>query len=77
MPCWAIDAFEFAFLVETALGAWLKDTFEVTGCAFLVLGLVTYIFARFCVLVLAFLTLYNLPAGALDTISWTAYIPHL
>ncbi|TFK69562.1 hypothetical protein BDN72DRAFT_607514 [Pluteus cervinus] len=36
-----------------------------------------YILARFCVLVLAFLTLHDLPADALTNISWTSYIPHI
>ncbi|TFK69563.1 hypothetical protein BDN72DRAFT_878357 [Pluteus cervinus] len=38
---------------------------------------VPYILARFCVLVLAFLTLHDLPSGALTNVSWTSYIPHL
>ncbi|TFK67052.1 hypothetical protein BDN72DRAFT_799429 [Pluteus cervinus] len=40
-------------------------------------GLIAYILARFCVLVLAFLTLNHLPPRALDSITWTSYIPHL
>ncbi|TFK59491.1 hypothetical protein BDN72DRAFT_883953 [Pluteus cervinus] len=40
-------------------------------------GPIPYILARFCVLVLAFLTLHNLPADALTNISWTSYIPHI
>ncbi|TFK59490.1 hypothetical protein BDN72DRAFT_865109 [Pluteus cervinus] len=40
-------------------------------------GPVPYILARFCVLVLAFLTLHDLPSGALTNVSWTSYIPHL
>ncbi|TFK67048.1 hypothetical protein BDN72DRAFT_771272 [Pluteus cervinus] len=38
---------------------------------------ISYILARFCVLVLAFLTLNHLPPRALDNIIWTSYIPHL
>ncbi|TFK65768.1 hypothetical protein BDN72DRAFT_179695 [Pluteus cervinus] len=41
------------------------------------LGRVPYILARFCVLVLAFLTLHNLSPDALTNVSWTSYIPHL
>ncbi|TFK60376.1 hypothetical protein BDN72DRAFT_850554, partial [Pluteus cervinus] len=42
-----------------------------------VVGPIAYILARFCVLVLAFLTLHHLPPRALDSITWTFYIPHL
>ncbi|TFK63212.1 hypothetical protein BDN72DRAFT_826831 [Pluteus cervinus] len=41
------------------------------------LGPVPYILARFCILILAFLTLHDLPHDALTNISWTSYIPHL
>ncbi|TFK61797.1 hypothetical protein BDN72DRAFT_777865 [Pluteus cervinus] len=40
-------------------------------------GPIPYILARFCILVLAFLTLNHLPPRALDSITWTFYIPHL
>ncbi|TFK60378.1 hypothetical protein BDN72DRAFT_965711 [Pluteus cervinus] len=40
-------------------------------------GPIAYILARFCLLVLAFLTLNHLPPRALDSITWTSYIPHL
>ncbi|TFK59519.1 hypothetical protein BDN72DRAFT_597042 [Pluteus cervinus] len=41
-----------------------------------ILGPMVYIIARMCLLVLAFLTLRS-PPTAFQTISWTAYIPHL
>ncbi|TFK65788.1 hypothetical protein BDN72DRAFT_180152 [Pluteus cervinus] len=41
------------------------------------LGPIPYILARFCVLILAFLALRNLPPDALKNLSWTSYIPHL
>ncbi len=41
------------------------------------LGPIPYILARFCVLVLSFLSLRNLPPDALINVSWTSYIPHL
>ncbi|TFK60388.1 hypothetical protein BDN72DRAFT_965704 [Pluteus cervinus] len=40
-------------------------------------GPIPYVLARFCLLVLAFLTLNDLPPHALDAIAWTSYIPHL
>ncbi|TFK65763.1 hypothetical protein BDN72DRAFT_824209 [Pluteus cervinus] len=41
------------------------------------LGPIPYILARFCILVLAFITLNDLPREALTNVSWTSYIPHL
>ncbi|TFK65762.1 hypothetical protein BDN72DRAFT_845142 [Pluteus cervinus] len=41
------------------------------------LGPIPYILARICVLVLAFLTLHDLPHDAFTNVSWTSYIPHL
>ncbi|TFK69596.1 hypothetical protein BDN72DRAFT_767747 [Pluteus cervinus] len=49
----------------------------VLECITLYPGCILYILARFCVLVLAFLTLHDLPLDALSNISWTTYIPHL
>ncbi|TFK63980.1 hypothetical protein BDN72DRAFT_926618 [Pluteus cervinus] len=43
----------------------------------ILLGPTVYILARMALLVLAFLTLRNPPSTALQTISWTTYIPHL
>ncbi|TFK65787.1 hypothetical protein BDN72DRAFT_180077 [Pluteus cervinus] len=40
-------------------------------------GPIPYVVARICVLVLAFLTLHDLPHSALTNVSWTSYIPHL
>ncbi|TFK61788.1 hypothetical protein BDN72DRAFT_934304 [Pluteus cervinus] len=44
---------------------------------FLAVGPISYILARFCLLALALLTLQNLPPHALDSITWTFFIPHL
>ncbi|TFK63994.1 hypothetical protein BDN72DRAFT_775221 [Pluteus cervinus] len=41
------------------------------------LGPIVYILARIAILILSFLTLRNPPSTALQTISWTMYIPHL
>jgi hypothetical protein len=38
---------------------------------------VAYVLARCLLLVLAILSLRNLPAGAYRTVNWTAFIPHL
>ncbi|TFK65790.1 hypothetical protein BDN72DRAFT_860393 [Pluteus cervinus] len=41
------------------------------------LGPIPYTLARSCILVIAFLTLHDLPAEAFTNVSWTSYIPHL
>ncbi|KAF9063170.1 hypothetical protein BDP27DRAFT_1232520 [Rhodocollybia butyracea] len=41
------------------------------------LGSVSYPLARFTLIVLAFMALKNLPYGALETVQWTALIPHI
>ncbi|TFK69570.1 hypothetical protein BDN72DRAFT_767738, partial [Pluteus cervinus] len=40
-------------------------------------GCTMYVPARFCVLILAFITLHDLPLIAFSNISWATYIPHL
>ncbi|TFK61381.1 hypothetical protein BDN72DRAFT_778272, partial [Pluteus cervinus] len=42
----------------------------------LYIGTVAYILARFCLLVLAFLSLLDLPPNGLKNVSWASYIPH-
>ncbi|TFK69567.1 hypothetical protein BDN72DRAFT_819868 [Pluteus cervinus] len=41
------------------------------------IGPIPYILARFCILILAFVTLHDLPREAFIDISWTSYIPHI
>lgn len=41
------------------------------------LGLAFYIFARLAILVVAFISLRDLPESAFQEISWSAYIPHI
>ncbi|KAK2463881.1 hypothetical protein APHAL10511_004053 [Amanita phalloides] len=45
--------------------------------SFLALGVILYIIARVCLLVLAFLALKTVPEKALLIPSWTRYIPHI
>ncbi|TFK58418.1 hypothetical protein BDN72DRAFT_782117 [Pluteus cervinus] len=65
---------------DRAKGLW-KALVSSLGYFFMLismmLGPIVYIFARMALLVLAFLTLRNPPSPALQTISWTTYIPHL
>jgi len=56
---------------------WLKKWFEkgfrivVLSCTFL------YVLARLTLLVLPFTSLRSLPHGALQTVAWTTFIPHI
>ncbi|TFK60016.1 hypothetical protein BDN72DRAFT_965873 [Pluteus cervinus] len=60
---------------------WLKALIVVVGglliLFFIFLGPIVYIFARLCLLVLAFLNLHDLSGAVFETVSWTTYIPHL
>ncbi|TFK67046.1 hypothetical protein BDN72DRAFT_843544 [Pluteus cervinus] len=61
-------------------GSWRELITDLLHAFFVFLwwcGLTSYIAARFCILGLAFLTLNHLPPRALDSITWTFYIPHL
>ena len=65
-----------------SLGTWLGDMdFEIFGITFLVFGPlcggIVYIIAQAVTLVLAFISLRNLPPGAYETIHWTTFIPHV
>ncbi|TFK60565.1 hypothetical protein BDN72DRAFT_779268, partial [Pluteus cervinus] len=66
---------------EPSFDTWREAVVSTLGIFFalpsMILGPLFYILARMCLLVLAFLTLHNPPSTALQTISWTTYIPHL
>ncbi|KAE9405050.1 hypothetical protein BT96DRAFT_1068586 [Gymnopus androsaceus JB14] len=47
--------------------------FQLAGTTAILL----YILSRFSLIVLAFLTLRNLPLEALETVQWTTFIPHV
>ena len=53
-----------------------KDTANIVGLSILPAGLL-YIIARAVTLVLALTSLRDLPSGALDTVHWTTFIPHI
>ena len=64
-----------------SLGSWLlnMDFDTIGGIAVLSIipaGLL-YVIARVFTLVLAFTSLRDLPPGALDTVHWTTFIPHV
>ncbi|TFK65492.1 hypothetical protein BDN72DRAFT_920479 [Pluteus cervinus] len=60
-----------------SLGSFEGSVFSFVKFFSWFVGPIPYILARFCLLVLAFLTLNHLPPRALDSIAWTFYIPHL
>ena len=77
----AITAVPVYILLMFALGAWLlnMDFYIIGGIAVLSIipaGLL-YVIARVFTLVLAFTSLRDLPPGALDTVHWTTFIPHV
>ena len=66
------------------LGAWLANMdFRAMGVigVIAVLSLIPagilYVIARVFTLVLALTSLRDLPPGALDTVHWTTFIPHV
>ena len=63
------------------LGAWLQDmNFDTIGGIFgisIIPAGLLYIIARVVTLVLAFTSLRDIPPGALDTVHWITFIPHI
>jgi hypothetical protein len=63
------------------LPQWVMDCLAslVAGLSgmFLVATILAYVAARLTLLVLAFTTLRHLPPGALETVRWTTFIPHI
>ncbi|EPQ51360.1 hypothetical protein GLOTRDRAFT_49218 [Gloeophyllum trabeum ATCC 11539] len=55
----------------------IPDSLKGFATALLALLIPFYIFARITLLVLAFLSLTSLPAGAYHTVAWTNFIPHI
>ena len=54
----------------------LDDSADIVFCTAPVIGIL-YIFARVITLVLAFVSLRDLPPGAYETVHWTTFIPHV
>ena len=77
----AITAVPVYIPLVFSLGGWLtkmNDDFGMTiaffGCFS---GGILYILARAVTLVLAFISLRDLPHGAYETVHWTTFIPHI
>ena len=77
----AITAVPFYIPLTFGLGRWLEDTnFDtIRNIAYILIipAGILYILARAVTLVLALTSLRDLPPGALDTVHWTTFIPHV
>ncbi|TFK70498.1 hypothetical protein BDN72DRAFT_958776 [Pluteus cervinus] len=61
---------------KTQFGSMGEMISSIMGIGLVLVAPVCYILARFCLLVLAFLTLQNLSPAAFQAVIWTSYIPH-
>ncbi|TFK58940.1 hypothetical protein BDN72DRAFT_851528 [Pluteus cervinus] len=78
--CLALEAVLNWITDDSSLGTWKEAVASILLIFFspsIVLGPIVYILARMAILIISFLTLRNPPSTALQTISWTTYIPHL
>ena len=74
----AITALPIYILLGFLLAIWLDDTgFNVTDIILILPAGILYIMARAVTLVLAFMSLRDLPPGAYETVHWTTFIPHV
>ena len=78
----AITAVPIYIFSTTLLASWAINK-ESEYCAITALffgpfsGCILYILARAVTLVLAFISLRDLPPGAYETVHWTTFIPHI
>ena len=77
--CVAITAVPIYITLGLFLGFWLADMGfgETVIYFFPISGGLLYILARAVTLVLAFISLRDLPPGAYETVHWTTFIPHV
>ena len=77
----AITAVPVYIPLMVGLGSWLLnmdfDTIGHIALFSIVPAVILYVIARVFTLVLAFTSLRDLPPGALDTVHWTTFIPHV
>ena len=78
----AITAVPIYIFSTTLLASWAINK-ESEYCAITALffgpfsGCILYILARAVTLVLAFISLRDLPPGAYETVHWTTFVPHI
>ena len=85
ISCVAMTAVPSYIPLIFILAGWLEDVYFKTtssiigGIAYISLfpAGIFYILARVFTLALAFISLRDLPHGALDTVHWTTFIPHV
>ena len=77
----AITAVPVCIPLVFSLGSWLIEANEDFGTTITFFGCfsggILYILARAVTLVLAFISLRDLPHGAYETVHWTTFIPHI
>ncbi|TFK60013.1 hypothetical protein BDN72DRAFT_905337 [Pluteus cervinus] len=78
--CMALLGFFVNLDERAASGSWQKSLWQGIWFFFgswSIFFSLAYIPGRVCILVLAFLTLHRVPLAAVQSVSWTAYIPHV
>ena len=77
----AITAVPVYIPLVFGLGGWFINVNDKIGDIFVIFGPLSggmlYILARAVTLVLAFVSLRDLPPGAYETVHWTTFIPHV
>ncbi|KAG1836034.1 hypothetical protein DFJ58DRAFT_908543 [Suillus subalutaceus] len=80
MILWDRLSLEYHILISDEVPSRLQNIQAILAPIFaflFILGMCLYIFSRVTIIVLMFLSLRSLPAGAYDTVAWTKYIPHI
>ena len=74
----AITAVPIYMYIGFFLAAWVdNEDFSVTEVILFLPPSILYILARVVTLILAFISLRDLPLGAYQTVHWTTFIPHI
>ena len=77
----AITAVPVYIPLVFSLGGWFINVNDKISDIFIIFGPLSggmlYILARAVTLVLAFISLRDLPPGAYETVHWTTFIPHV
>ncbi|KAL9134520.1 MAG: hypothetical protein Q9175_004300, partial [Cornicularia normoerica] len=69
------EQFGIGLFEEGLYGSWYLATSPLFGLVFFILSV--YVLARAYLVVECFINLSNLPAGAYDVPTWSAYVPHI
>ena len=74
---WCISALVVAVLPGICFTLQMSGVFDTVSCMVTMTIMMLYIWACTSLVILAFLTLRDLPFAAYQTLSWTNFIPHL